>query len=461
LIRTARHRALAGQGRHATIAALTVASVALSISMTTGAHGATGTTAATGVASGAFTASPSNLTTFGTWRGATAGLAHGFVAGGTWADIEVSSSWAKYWGGSPYASKMLITLPMLPKDTSTTIQQGATGAYDAYFKLTAQHLVAAGMGNAIIRTGHEFNQNWPRWSARSAPATYASYFRHIVTAMRSVPGQSFRFTWCPSASYAGWDPTTAYPGDGYVDVISVDSYDSWWNHPTVTPQQRWANIVTANKQGGLDFWASFATAHSKPFGFSEWALVNKTATMSDGGGGGDDPYYIQQMHDWMATHNVAYESYFEKDAPDGSHMLEGTLFPNAASLYKTLWSATAATTVTSTSPTSAASTTSTTPLAAQRVAIRANRHHFRVGHRVVFTGIVRPRHHGVVKLQQRRNGRWHTVRTGSTNRFGRYSFASRPTVGTFVGRVVALKFQGGTTGHSRRVVLHVRARSNA
>jgi hypothetical protein len=405
--------------------------------------------------SGAYAAGDSALATFGKWRGRPIGLTQTFLPGRTWADVEVSSSWAKYWGGSPYGSKMLITIPMLPADTSTTLQQGATGAYDAHFKAAAQHLVAAGMGNAIIRIGHEFNGKWPRWAAQSAPAAYASYFRHIVTAMRSVTGQSFRFTWCPSAGYAGWDATTAYPGDGYVDVVSVDSYDSWWNHPSVTPQQRWAAIVTANKQGGLNFWASFATAHNKPFGFAEWALVNKTAKMADGGGGGDDPYYIQQMHDWIATHNLAFESYFEKNATDASHMLEGTLFPNAASLYKTLWSTSAATTVTNTS------TTSTTRIAAQRVAIRANRHHLRAGHRVVFSGVVRPRHRGVVKLQQRRNGRWHTVRTGSTNRLGHYSLASRPTVGSFVGRVVALRFQGGTTGHSRRVVIHVRARINA
>jgi len=159
--------------------------------------------------------------------------------------------------------------------------------------------------------------------------------------MRSVAGQSFRFTWCPSAGYAGWDATTAYPGDAYVDVVSVDSYDAWWNHPYATPQQRWAAIVTANKQGGLDFWASFATAHAKPLGFSEWGLVNKDAPMATGptggGGGGDDPYYIQQMHDWIATHNVGYETYMDTDAADGKHRLEGTTFPQAAALYRQLW----------------------------------------------------------------------------------------------------------------------------
>ena len=106
---------------------------------------------------------------------------------------------------------------------------------------------------------------------------------------------------------------------------------------TATPEQRWSFIVTANHQGGLNYWASFAALHNKPMGFAEWALVNKDASMAAGGGGGDDPYYIQQMHDFIAAHNVAYESYFEKDAPDGSHMLEGVLFPQAALLYKSLW----------------------------------------------------------------------------------------------------------------------------
>ena len=305
---------------------------------------ATTATAATTPASGAFAGGPSGVSTFATWRGRTAGVAAAFVSDKTWTDVEVSSTWAANWGKSVYAKTMLVTLPMLPKDTTTTIQTGATGAYDAHFKLAAQHLVAAGLGNATIRVGHEFNQKWPRWSARYDPASYAAYYRHIVTAMRSVSGQSFRFTWCPSAGYAGWDATTAYPGDAYVDVVSVDSYDAWWNHPDATPQQRWSTIVTANKQGGLNFWAGFASTHAKPFGFSEWGLVNKDAAMATGpnggGGGGDDPYYVQQMHDWIAAHYLAYESYMETDAADGLHKLEGTNFPQAATLYKQLWGAT-------------------------------------------------------------------------------------------------------------------------
>jgi hypothetical protein len=288
--------------------------------------------------SGAFAGGPSGVTSFGTWRGTSSGLAHAFLTNGTWADIEVPTTWAANWGKSGYATKMLITMPMLPKDTSTTLAIGATGAYDAHFVTAAQHLVAAGLGNAVIRLGHEFNQKWPRWAAQSNPAAYAAYYRHIVTAMRSVAGQSFRFTWCPASAYAGWDPTTAWPGDAYVDYVSVDSYDSWWNHPAATPQQRWSFIVTNQKQGGLTFWSAFAASHAKPFGFAEWGLVDKDATMADGGGGGDDPYYVQQMHDWIAAHDVAFESYLESNAPDGLHMMEGTsVFPQAAALYQQLW----------------------------------------------------------------------------------------------------------------------------
>ena len=159
--------------------------------------------------------------------------------------------------------------------------------------------------------------------------------------MRAVPGQSFRFNWCPSAAYAGWDATTAYPGNAYVDMIGIDAYDTWWNHPTATPQQRWAQIVAPpnNVKGGLTFWASFATAHSKPLAFSEWGLVNKYAKMAgpNGGGGGDDTYYIQQMYNWLAAHKVVYDSYGETNSTDGHHKMEGTEFPKAAALYKSLF----------------------------------------------------------------------------------------------------------------------------
>jgi hypothetical protein len=292
--------------------------------------------------SGCFASGPSGVTAFGNWRGTACTVAHAYAAGATWADIQLDSSWLAEWKNAGYASKMAISIPMLPKnDTTTTLAHGAAGTYNSYWKTAAARLVAAGMANATLRIGWEFNGGWFRWAAKSNPSGFAAYFRQIVQAMRSAPGQAFRFVWCPSAAYAGWDATTAYPGNAYVDIVGLDGYDTWYNHPNATPAQRWTQIVAPpnNVKGGLTFWAGFAQSHSRPMAFCEWGLVNKYAKMAgpDGGGGGDDPYYIQQMHNWLAAHNVVYDTYTEVNASDGGHLLEGASFPKAATLYKSLW----------------------------------------------------------------------------------------------------------------------------
>ena len=69
--------------------------------------------------------------------------------------------------------------------------------------------------------------------------------------------------------------------------------------------------------------------------FPEWGL----STRSDGHGGGDDPYFIQQMYDWISTHDVAHADYFEYDAPDGRHSLMNGQFPNAAAKFQALFGA--------------------------------------------------------------------------------------------------------------------------
>jgi hypothetical protein len=288
-------------------------------------------------ASGVYTGSPAAVAQFEGWRGKRVRVVSTYLTAGTWQDIQAPAGWLAWWRSSRFARRLMVTVPMLPATPATTLQIGATGAYDRHFVRTARHLVANGMGHAIIRIGPEFNQRWSRWSAVRHPKAYARYFRHIVRAMRSVPGQTFRFTWCPSAGYAGWDPRRAYPGNRYVDIVSIDSYDSWWNHPRATPRERWHQIARVNKQGGLNFWAGFAARHGKPLGFGEWALVNRDAGMAHGGGGGDDPYYIRRMHRWIAGHDVVYESYFDKNAPDGAHLLTAARFAKAARVYRHLW----------------------------------------------------------------------------------------------------------------------------
>ena len=191
-----------------------------------------------------------------------------------------------------------------------------------------------------VRLGHELNGSWYRWSAQKDPASYAAYWRQIVTTMRSVAGAKFAFDWNVAVGTDSWDATLAWPGDSYVDTVGQDVYDQKWGDASATPAVRWNALVNgAGKfHQGMTFWASFAAAHGKPVSFAEWALVAAGASMANGGEGKDDPYYIQKMHDWFASHPTAFEIYFDRTASDGDHVLNGGKFPQAAALYKDLFS---------------------------------------------------------------------------------------------------------------------------
>ena len=64
---------------------------------------------------------------------------------------------------------------MVPDDVPSNWRVlGAEGAYDGYARQFAANLVAAGMGNAVIRLGHEMNGNWYHDSLGNDPAQYGT-----------------------------------------------------------------------------------------------------------------------------------------------------------------------------------------------------------------------------------------------------------------------------------------------
>ena len=135
------------------------------------------------------------------------------------------------------------------------------------------------------------------WNATtpSAEASFAAYFRQIVTAMRSVSGEQFRFVWNPDAgafTQSGYSVAAAYPGNAYVDVIGLDAYDQSWATPQ-TPANAWASTTLPS----LTAAQQFASSNGKPLAFCEWGV----AIRSDGHGLGDDPYYVNQMVAWMQS----------------------------------------------------------------------------------------------------------------------------------------------------------------
>ena len=273
---------------------------------------------------------PEKVEEFGTWLGRSPTYALDYFPATTWETITNPAWTLRSWADSPY--EVVYSVPLLP-DTGGSITLGAVGAYDAHFVTLATVMVAHGQGDAILRPGWEFNGGWYSWTAQTDPAAFAAYWRHVVDAMRSVPGADFRFDWSVSLGTNQFPLEQAYPGDAYVDVISADVYDaSWYVEDHGDPVRRWQRMLT--QPHGLDWFKAFANAHGKPKAFAEWGLNER----SDGNGGGDNPYFIERMHDWITSNDVLYHMYFDFDvSAELRYGITGDNFPKAALRYQELF----------------------------------------------------------------------------------------------------------------------------
>jgi glycosyl hydrolase family 26 len=318
-------------------AAICAALVALTTVLAAGANAATKPVVRTwksGVMAGYGGA---NAAAFGTWRGATVQTATDYLPEDTWSNVE-NPAWDIWaWSLSPTIQPVL-SAPMFPQ-SGGSLAETASGADNAHWKTLAQNLVAGGLGSSVIRLGWEFNGTWYPWSVTSTTtaAQYAQGWRQIVATMRSVPGANFKFDWCTTTAAGGINPALAYPGNSYVDYIGQDVYD--WNEraSTETAAQRWSDIVS--KGYGLNWQANFANTNHKQISFAEWGVANNAAAPT--AGGNDEPSFVQNMFNWFASHNTAFEDYFDVDSGYGLNYALNTgngLFPKSAALYRSLYS---------------------------------------------------------------------------------------------------------------------------
>jgi hypothetical protein len=305
----------------------------------------------------------SGVTSFGNWRGKPAQVEVGYITVETWASMTniTGQALTKIFAGSNV--HRVWSMGLLPLDGEGTLEQAAAGQFNSKYVTIAKALVAGGDGSSTIRLGWEGNGDWYSWSGIKDPAAFAGAYRQEVTAMRSVSGAHFTFDWNMSLNYP--DPTNMYPGDAYVDIIGTDLYDYTWAVNAKDHVATWNNIL--NEKTGLNWLANFASSHHKRFSLPEWGLSYRC---DDNHGGGDDTYFIDQVHNFIKTHDVAYESYFNAD--DSSchrYTINTGTFPNAAAEYKKLFSgssSTGTTPPTTTPPTTAPTTKppTTTPTTA-------------------------------------------------------------------------------------------------
>jgi hypothetical protein len=267
---------------------------------------------------------------FARYRGAQVSVVNTFQPRTSWQDIA-TDTWAidQYDG---FNGQVVFSLPLVPDGDATDLPAVAAGQRNQYFEQFARNLVAAGRGSSIVRLGWEFNVPGWSWSANNA-AVWVAAFRQIVTALHAV-APSLAIDWC--GNY-GRDQTghsafgQLYPGDAYVDIVGVDTYNNQWS--PVDDESQWQTYL--NAPGGLNDWLAFAKQHGKPLSVPEWGLYNS--------GGGDNAYFIAKMHSFFAanTSEIAYECYFNvADSYIQSSLSGPDQNPAAAASYRALWSTT-------------------------------------------------------------------------------------------------------------------------
>jgi hypothetical protein len=253
---------------------------------------------------GAFLGSDANgvqrIDDFSAWLGKEVTVGHTYLPGTSWRDIEGPDSildpWTA-WQSAKSGRTLVLNVPMLaPSDPAVgddeaaeLLRQGAEGDFDGHFQVLAQRLVERNAAQTIIVLGWEMNGT--SYSGRCAPDSTAwkAFWRRIVSVMRGVPGQDFRFDFAPVRGTQAIPWPECYPGDDVVDIVGMDSYDQ---HPGRT----FKDFIY--QPYGLQDQAAFAQRHSKPISYPEWGLFDN----------GDNPAYINEMQSWISTHDVAYQT---------------------------------------------------------------------------------------------------------------------------------------------------------
>jgi hypothetical protein len=211
-----------------------------------------------------------------------------------------------------FTGKMDFAIPLFP-DGSGNLADCAAGRYDAYWKQFAQLLVDHRRGDAYIRPAWEFNGNWFEGNKATDSALWIQAFRRVVSAIRSV-APAVKIEWVMNAHGSspgcppGGNAWSVYPGDDYVDIIGIDSYDMY---PPSHNDAEWN--AQCNGIHGICHVIEEARAHHKKFCVPEWGVSNKLPN-----GGGDNPYFISKMFDLFSANAdvLEYEAYFNDSAPD-------------------------------------------------------------------------------------------------------------------------------------------------
>ncbi|MFT8247325.1 carbohydrate-binding domain-containing protein, partial [Roseomonas sp. BN140053] len=267
---------------------------------------------------------PGAVNNFEQWLGRPVDAVLGYVGHANWGDFVGSANWAATQLWTQINRPILWSVPLTVNGAS--LEAGAWGAYDAFYRSAANSLASFRPEDEhiYIRTGWEFNGDWFPWSAQGHEQAFIDTFRHFVDTFRSVSDR-FVFEWNVNNTDHGMNPEAAYPGDAYVDVIGMDFYQ----HPQWTSYDASkAFDVMVDRPQGLRWLENFADAHGKPTAYSEWGVQ-----------GNNSAAYVQKAAGWFKDHDVVYQTFWNSDADYPGKLSDGSE-PATGAAYKAAFPAT-------------------------------------------------------------------------------------------------------------------------
>ncbi|MEV8548773.1 glycosyl hydrolase [Streptomyces glaucescens] len=265
---------------------------------------------------------------FSRWLGgADLRVGHTYLPGDRWDNIEGRPGFLTAWADwrNRRADRMLVlNVPMLERneddvpDTEVRglLRQGAAGRFDHHFRALAERLVALRVPDTVLVLGWEMNGDTYTHRCGPDPESWKTYWNRIVTTMRSVPGQRFRFDFTPSRGKDAVAWTECYPGDDVVDIIGMDSYDQ---------PAGMSFDEQVSEPYGLHHHVEFAREHGKAISYPEWGLFRN----------GDNAEYMRRMLAWMEEHEPLYNTLTDY-CPHGVWQCDEN--PEAAEVYRSVLS---------------------------------------------------------------------------------------------------------------------------
>jgi len=244
---------------------------------------------------------PRRIEEMRSWLGGTdLRVGHTYLPGDVWSNIEGRPDFLEDWAAWRKAGAdrlFVLNVPMLERNEDRLpdhvvrreLRKGAAGAYDRHFEALAERLVSLGVPDTIVVLGWEMNGSTYTHRCGPDPRAWKRYWNRIVTAMRAVPGQEFRFDFAPNRGKDAVDWTECYPGDDVVDIIGMDSYDQ--------PLGRTFD-EQVNEPLGLRQHVKFAADHGKVISYPEWGLFRN----------GDNPRYMREMLKWIEENRPLYHT---------------------------------------------------------------------------------------------------------------------------------------------------------